>query len=181
MDSTTKAKTLNLEDYQGGSRVVLNKVFGNDGTCSTAAATAAKTVTLGTTFNLVAGATLIVKFTHGITCENSTLAITHTPLGAQQPTTEAAKPIYLNGAPVIASAIPEGSSVILRYNGTQFDIIGGAGATPEVEIGENTPVDDVKIFIDEAADPSLSIDVYTRAQTDTLLGGKADKLIPSLL
>ena len=36
----------------------------------------------------------------------------------------------------------------------------------EVEIGHTSPTEDVKLFIDEDADPAVSIDVYTRAQVD---------------
>ena len=118
-------KAVNLEDLQISVREVFNKGFGNSGTCTTAAATPAKTVTLGTIFSLVTGCTLLVKFTHGITSENSTLAVTHTVNGSS--VTETAKAIYLNGASVDPDVVPEGAILILRYNGTQYDIIGGAG------------------------------------------------------
>ena len=177
MTTTEKEKLLNLEDYQGGSREVWNKVFGNSATCSTAAATAAKEVTLGSTFNLVAGATLLVKFTNGISVASSTLAVTHTPLGSSTATTETAKPIYLNGAALEANVIPAGATIILRYNGTQFDVIGGAGSgETEVEIGQTTPTEDVKLFVDTTADPASSINVYNTTQVDNLLSGKNDTL-----
>lgn len=170
MDSQTKTKAVNLEDLQISVREVFNKGFGNSGTCSTAAATPAKEVTLGTIFSLVTGCTLLVKFTHGITSENSTLAVTHTVNGSS--VTETAKPIYLNGAALAPRVIPEGAILILRYNGTQFDIVAGAGSgTPEVEIGGTTPVDDVKLFVDEDADPSDSdlLDFYTQEETDAMI------------
>lgn len=125
MDSQTKTKAVNLEDLQISVREVFNKGFGNSGTCATAADTPAKEVTLGTIFSLVNGCTLLVKFTNGITSENSTLAVTHTVDGAS--VTEAAKPIYLNGAYVDVDAVPAGAVLILRYNGSQFEIVGGAG------------------------------------------------------
>lgn len=168
MDSQTKTKAVNLEDLQISVREVFNKGFGNSGTCTTAAATPAKEVTLGTIFSLVTGCALLVKFTHGITSENSTLAVTHTVNGSS--VTETAKPIYLNGTALAPRVIPEGAILILRYNGTQFDIVAGAGSgTPEVEIGGTTPVDDVKLFVDEDEDPAVTLDVYTRQETDAMI------------
>lgn len=127
MNSTTKEKAVNMEDMQRHTRKLFNKGLGNYGTCSTAAATAAKEVTLGNTFILTAGATILVKFTNGISVANATLAVTHTPIGASQATTETAKAIYLNGSALAAGVIPSGAEVILRYDGTNFNIIGGAG------------------------------------------------------
>lgn len=147
MDSQTKTKAVNLEDLQISVREVFNKGFGNSGTCTTAAATPAKEVTLGTIFSLVTGCTLLVKFTHGITSENSTLAVTHTVDGAS--VTETAKPIYLNGSALEANIIQAGASIMLRYNGSQYDIIGGGGQAS---------------------------DAYTKAQTDALLNAKVDKV-----
>lgn len=178
MDLQTQTKTVNLEDLQISIQDVFNKGYGNIGVCSTAAGTATKEVTLGTIFSLVSGATVLVKFTYGITVANATLAITHTPLGSELPVTETAKPIYLNGAALEAKVIPAGAILILRYNGTQFDVVGGAGVgAPEVEIGETAPEDDVKLFVDEDDDPPASFDVYTREQTDGLLDGKVSNPI----
>lgn len=147
MDSQTKTKAVNLEDLQISVREVFNKCFGNSGTCTTAAATPAKEVTLGTIFSLVTGCALLVKFTHGITSENSTLAVTHTVNGSS--VTETAKPIYLNGTALAPRVIPEGAILILRYNGSQYDIIGGGGQAS---------------------------DAYTKAQTNALLNAKVDKV-----
>lgn len=130
MNEETKKKRVNLEDLQAGVRQVFNKGIGSDGTCSTAAATAAKAVTLGTTFDLVAGATILVTFTNGISVANATLAVTHTPIGGSQ-RTEAAKAIYYRGAALGADMVKAGAKVLLRYNGTQFDVLGDL--FPEVE------------------------------------------------
>ena len=55
--------------------------------------------------------------------------------------------------------------------------IGTGSNQNEVEIGRTTPSDpNVKIFIDENEDPAVSLDVYTRAQTNTLLADKVDKV-----
>ena len=127
MNSETKDKSVKLGEAQELARVLFNKTFGNRCVCSTAAATQKKEVTLGTTFDLVVGATILVKFTNAISVANATLEVTHTPLGAEQAVTEAAKAIYLNGAALSADTIPAGAVLTLNYNGTQFDIVGGAG------------------------------------------------------
>ena len=148
MNETTKTKAINLEDLQLSVQDIYNRGgFGNVGTCNTAAATAAKAVTLGTIFSLSTGCVLLIKFTNGIESENSTLAITHTTL-AGTTVTENAKPIYLNGAALEANIISSGAILILQYNGTQFDIIGGGGQAS---------------------------DAYTKAQTNALLNQKVDK------
>lgn len=122
MTEDEKKKTANLEDVQAFGRIIHNKGIGSEGTCSTAAATAAKTVTVGTTFKPVAGATLLVTFQNAISVASATLAVTYGASGDQQ--TLAAKPIYYRGAALGAGLIKAGSKVLLRYNGTQFDIIG---------------------------------------------------------
>lgn len=137
MADTTESKAISLEDLEISIIEVFNKVFGNSGTCSTAADTAAKTVTLGTIFSLDNGCMMLVKFTNGITSENSTLAVTHTTL-AGTTVTENAKPIYLNGAALEAGVIQEGALLILRYNGTQFDIISCAGSGGQNQVVQTT-------------------------------------------
>lgn len=126
MTDAEKTKAIDLEGLQRGSKDVLNVGIGNEGTCSTAADTAAKAVTLGTIFALTNKATLIVTFTNGISVANATLAVTHTTL-AGTTTTETAKPIYLKGAPLEADKVEAGTTLILRYDGSHFNIIGGVG------------------------------------------------------
>lgn len=127
MNQDVKEKLISVEDMQSSLRETYNAGIGNEGVCSTAADTAAKTVTLGTTFSLTAKATIIVTFTHGITVDNATLAVTHTTL-AGTTVTEDAKAIYLNGAPLEANNVDAGVTLILRYDGTNFNIIGGVGS-----------------------------------------------------
>ena len=163
MNDQTKVKGVSLEDLQISVQDVLNKGgFGNIGTCTTAADTAAKTVTLGTIFSLVSGCSLLVKFTNGITSENSTLAITHTTL-AGTTTTEAAKPIYLKGAPLEPDVVEAGAFITLYYNGNQFDIVGGAGegAPNAVLVGDYQGIATYPEF-----DPMLDT-VHTKEQTLT--------------
>ena len=85
---------------------------------STAAATAAKTAsTSGEDFTLESGASVIVKFTNGNTASNPTLNVDNT----------GAKAIYMNGA-AIDTDLEENGTYQFVYNGTQFDLVGGAGS-----------------------------------------------------
>lgn len=83
------------------------------GTCSTAAATAAKTVAC-TGFTLVAGSEITVKFTVSNTAANPTLNVNST----------GAKAIYYNGAAITASYLAANKTYTFRYNGTQYDLVG---------------------------------------------------------
>lgn len=91
-------------------------------TCSTAAATAAKEVTVSD-FVLSAGKSLVVKFTNGISVASPTLAVTYTDKDNVQQTSDPI-PIYYRGEALGAYMVKAGASVILDYNGTQFDVIG---------------------------------------------------------
>lgn len=83
------------------------------GTCSTAAATAAKTVAcLG--FVLVTGSEITVKFTVTNTAANPTLNVNST----------GAKAIYYNGAAITAGYLAANKTYTFRYNGTQYDLVG---------------------------------------------------------
>lgn len=172
MDNTLKKAPVNMEDLEGYSKVLHNKGIGNVGTCSTAADTAAKTVTLGNTFSLVEGAMAIIKFTNGISVANATLAVGE----------GAAKSIYLRGAALDASTIKAGDSVMMRYNGTQWDIVGGVGGEQEADtayIGEydsTAPAPDFDAYADtlhvtaqtlnstKKAQARTNIDVYSKAE-----------------
>lgn len=184
MNQTVKEKAVNLEDLQAFVRTIFNKGLGNSGTCTTAAATAAKEVTLGTTFELVTDATILVKFANDITVANATLAITHTTL-AGTTTTEAAKPIYLKGAALEANVIDAGSIVMMRYNGTQFDIVGGAGdggadAAYLDDYDGSAGAPDFDAYLDtvhttaqtlnstKKAQARTNIDVYSKAEIDAM-------------
>lgn len=155
MDNETKQKSVNMEDMQAHTRSLHNKGIGNSGTCPTAAGTAEKAVTLGTTFSLVTGATILVTFTNAISVAGATLAVTHTPLGASEATTEAAKPIYYRGAALAADMVKAGDSILMRYNGTQFDILG------TLDTDTNTVTD-------------LSYDSYTGKLQKTVNGETSD-------
>lgn len=128
MTEDEKKKTANLEDVQAFGRIIHNKGIGSEGTCSTAAATATKAVTVGTTFKPVAGATLIVTFQNAITVANATLAVTYGASGSQQ--TLAAKPIYYRGSALAANLVEAGATLVLRYDGTNYNIIGSLQIDP---------------------------------------------------
>lgn len=85
----------------------------NYGTCSTAAATAAKVVAC-TGYALVTGAEIAVKFTVTNTAANPTLNVNGT----------GAKPIYYRGAVITAGYLAANRTYIFRYNGTQYDLVG---------------------------------------------------------
>ena len=85
----------------------------NYGTCSTAAATAAKTVSC-TGFTLATGAEITVKFTVTNSASSPTLNVNST----------GAKPIYYNGAAISAGYLKAKKTYTFRYNGTQYDLVG---------------------------------------------------------
>lgn len=82
-------------------------------TCSTAAGTAAKTVSAGT-FALETGAMVVVKFTVTNTASNPTLNVSST----------GAKAIYYNGAAITAGYLKANKIYQFIYNGTQWDLVG---------------------------------------------------------
>lgn len=85
----------------------------NYGTCSTAAATAAKTVAC-TGFELVTGAEITVKFTANNTASSPTLNVNGT----------GAKPIYYRDAAITAGYLAMNRTYTFRYNGTQWEFVG---------------------------------------------------------
>ena len=88
------------------------------GTCSTASATVAKTVTLSG-FELVTNVRVTIKFTNSNTATNATLNINST----------GAKPIYYHGTNVPNNIIVANSTINIVYNGTQYEIVGDFSAS----------------------------------------------------
>ena len=91
------------------------------GTCSTAAGTAAKTVTCSN-FKLYTGALIAVKMTNANSVANATLNVNST----------GAKSIYANGAALTATDADNwtaGSTVLFAYNGSQWEIVDSAALT----------------------------------------------------
>ena len=83
------------------------------GSCSTAASTAAKTVTC-TGFSLITGAEITVKFTVTNTAANPTLNVNNT----------GAKPIYYRGAAISAGYLAQNRTYRFSYDGTSYNLVG---------------------------------------------------------
>ena len=115
MTEEQKKQTTNVEGVQEMIRKAVNKTGGNVGSCSTAGNTAAKEVTLGPAFNLVAGAVVLITFVNGITVDGATLAVTYTNLAGTTATTEA-KPIYFRGAALGKNLVKSNMIVKMKYN-----------------------------------------------------------------
>ncbi len=85
----------------------------NYGACSTAAATAAKSVPCSG-FALINGAEITVKFTVTNTAANPTLNVNST----------GAKPIYYRGSAIPAGQLAANRTYNFRYNGSQYELVG---------------------------------------------------------
>ena len=101
------ARTINGMSFDGSAAVH------NYGICSTAAGTAAKTVTVGSTFSLVEGAQVVVKFTNNNSASSPTLNVNST----------GAKPIYRYGTTAASTSQASsgwraGAVMHLVYDGT---------------------------------------------------------------
>lgn len=108
-----------------------NVVTPNKATCSTAAATVAKEVTMPNTFSLTSGALIFVKFTNGISCSGATLSVNAGD----------AKDIYYRGSALGANLVKAGVEIPLHYNGTQWDVVGdfaGNGFQVSYDLPTNT-------------------------------------------
>jgi len=89
------------------------------GVCSTAAATAAKTVAV-TSFVLRTGAKVAVKFTYGNNAANPTLNVNGT----------GAKPIYYKGYLIAEYYIASNTILELIYDGTNWNVVNEVGFRP---------------------------------------------------
>ena len=101
-------------------------------TCSTAAATAAKTATASAKFALFSGVRVRVTFTNANTAANPTLNIN----------TTSDVPIMLDGTNAAASGCwTAGSVVDLIYNGTSFVMVGGSVLSAKLPVITQEPED----------------------------------------
>ena len=100
-DKWVTSRNLNGMVVNGTSNVV------NYGTCSTAAATAAKVVSCSN-FALMTGAEITVKFTVTNTAANPTLNVNNT----------GAKAIYYRGSAISAGYLAANRTYTFRYNGS---------------------------------------------------------------
>lgn len=93
----------------------------NYGTCSTAAATAAKTVACNG-FALIDGAEITVKFKTTNTAANPTLNVNST----------GAKSIYYRGTAITAGYLATNRIYTFRYNGIQYELVGDINTETKV-------------------------------------------------
>lgn len=98
----------------------------NYGTCSTAAATAAKVVAC-TGFALVTGAEITVKFTVTNTASSPTLNVNST----------GAKAIYYRGSAISAGYLAANRTYTFRYNGTQYELVGDINTNTDTNVTQN--------------------------------------------
>ena len=103
----TTARTIDGVDFNGASDIT------HYGTCSTAAGTVAKTVSLSG-YKLAAGAKVAVKFTVTNTAANPTLNVNST----------GAKSIFYRGAAISAGYLAAGRVYEFVYDGTNYELIG---------------------------------------------------------
>ena len=96
-----------------GNMDTLDEAFARYAVCSTAAATAAKTVTIPG-FKLFAGAVVYIKFDVTNTAPYPTLDVNST--GAAQ--------IYYRGGTIVAGTLAANRTYAFVYNGTQYELIG---------------------------------------------------------
>ena len=101
------ARNINGMTVQGDA----NRI--NYGSCSTAAATAAKTVSCAG-FALITGSEITVKFTVTNTASNPTLNVNST----------GAKSIYYRGSAISAGYLAANRTYTFRYDGTNYDLVG---------------------------------------------------------
>ena len=146
------------------------------GACSTAAATAAKTVSITTgTFTLETGAKVTVKFTNKNTANSPTLNVNST----------GAKNIYHNGAQITSGTNKEMlyGTVEFVYDGTQWQLIGNyvdtntaqnQNAFSNVKVGSttitaDTTTDTIELIAGDniTLTPDATNDKVTIAATDT--------------
>ena len=116
------------------------------GTCSTAAATAAKTVSLSG-FSLFTGATVAVMFSNGNTAANPTLNINST----------GAKPIYYRNAALTSSTagiISKNGVYLFVYSGSYWRLVGDVGSIAISEVADklSTPRTIDGVSFDGSAD-----------------------------
>lgn len=107
--ATTLATTRTIDgiNFNGSTNIV------HYGTCSTAAATAAKTVSVSG-FVLEVGATATVKFSYTNSASNPTLNVNST----------GAKSIYYNGAAITSSYLVANRVYTFVYDGTNYLVVG---------------------------------------------------------
>lgn len=120
------ARTIDGVDFDGSAAI------SHYASCSTAAATAAKAVSL-TGYKLVTGSLVAVKFTVANTAANPTLNVNST----------GAKAIYYMGAAITAGYLAANRTYLFVYNGTQYELVGDINTDPAVSAITNAEIDEI--------------------------------------
>lgn len=137
-------ETYNLKDLR----------LDNYGTCSTAAGTVAKTVTVNnSSFALVEGVIVTIKFTITNTAANPTLNVNST----------SAKPIYYKGAAIQAGLLQANKIYTLIYNGTQYQIIGDIDQNAEGNASISISNNIITLTNASGQTSSITLPVYSGA------------------
>lgn len=154
---------------------MLDGIRGSFCTCSTAAATAAKTASLSN-FTMKTGAQVAVKFTYANTASSPTLNINGT----------GAKSIYYHNFAVPASMLMSGGVYLFVYDGSRWQLLGNHFAPAsdsgslESSLGSNLFFNDVKNSSKSGAsmtlgsNPENTIVLNTSGLTTTAYCGKID-------
>lgn len=132
----------------------------NYGTCSTAAATAEKTVAC-TGFSLATGSEITVKFTVTNTAANPTLNVNST----------GAKAIYYRGAAISAGYLAENHTYTFRYNGTQYELVG--------DINTNTTYSNMTAATADAAGKAGLVPAPAAGKQASFLRGDGTWVVPT--
>ena len=98
----------------------------NYGTCSTAAATATKTVDCAG-FKLVTGAEITVKFTVTNNATKPTLNVNGT----------GARPIFYRGSPIATGYLAVGRVYTFRYDGAHYELVGDVNTDSDTKVSQN--------------------------------------------
>ena len=131
------------------------------GTCSTAAGTAEKAVTVPGTFSLITGARVIVKFTVTNTASSPTLNVN----------SKGAKAIYYRGSAITAGNLVANRTYTFIYNGTQFELVGDINTDSDTKV-TNTVNTTTKAYV--TGTTSASTNTGTQIfDTDVYIGATA--------
>ena len=124
--TATKANTLSTARTIDGMSFNGSANITHYASCSTAAATAAKVVSL-TGFTLATGAKIAIKFTVTNTAANPTLNVNNT----------GAKAIYYRGAAISAGYLAANRTYEFVYNGTQYELVGDLDTNIDTKVTQN--------------------------------------------
>lgn len=138
------ARTINGVSFDGTSNIT------HYGTCSTAAATAAKTVAL-TSFALVTGAKVMIKFTVTNTASSPTLNVNST----------GAKSIMYRGAAITAGYLASGRVYEFVYDGTNWELVGDINTDNNTKNTAGSTNSSSKLFLIGATSQATNPQTYS--------------------